>query len=139
MKFNKSLGITLISILAIWVISQCQIADNPIDIPIRIEGKTYQQIQSFGLDIVFDPAVYEYLSIEKGNLTQTWQAIDGNIIEPGRLRIGGYLGDGQGITGDVNGTLAIVKFKVISDFKLENYVDDIKNMEPDSAIVFVTK
>lgn len=126
----------LITMLVVWLF--CQPA-NVIDVPIIIKGNIMQAVQTFGLDVIFDSNIYEYQSTEKGNLTQDWDTVAGNVIEPGRVRVGGYYGSGTVITGNVDGSLAVVRLKFVdSEITLENFVDDIKNMEPEStAVVYI--
>lgn len=135
MKLRKGAiysGIFL-AMLCVWLFCQ---PTTVIDVPITIKGNIVQEVQTFGLDVVFDPNVYEYQGTEKGSLTQDWAQVDGNVIEPGRARVGGYYGSGTVITGNVDGSLAVVKFKFVnSEITLENFVDDIRNMEQASTAV----
>lgn len=135
MKLRKGVmysGIFL-AMLCVWLF--CQPA-NVIDIPIVIKGNIVQEVQTFGLDLVFNPAVYEYQSIERGSLTHDWAQVDANVVGPGRVRIGGYYGSGTVVTGSIDGTLAVVKLRFINgEIVLENFVDDIRNMEQTSTAV----
>lgn len=122
-----------VAMFSIWLF--CQPTDI-IDVPIAIKGNVVQGVQAFGLDLVFNPAVYEYQSIERGSLTQDWAQVDGNLVEPGRVRIGGYYGSGTVVTGSVDGTMAVVRLRFINgEVALENFVDDIRNMELESTAV----
>jgi hypothetical protein len=57
---------------------------------VRIVGNT-SLIDAFGLDLTFDPNMFYYVSTGSGNLTGGWP-VDGNVVSPGRVRIGGYGG-----------------------------------------------
>ena len=136
MKTKWVLFSVLVLSLFAWIL--CQTTSETVDIPINIQGNVVQEITAFGLDVVFDPNVYEFQSITNGSLTQDWGNVDGNIVEAGRLRIGGYAGSGTAIIGNVDGTLAVVMLSISSNVVLENFVDDIKNMEAEStAVVFI--
>lgn len=58
---------------------------------VRILGNT-SLIDAFGLDLTFDPNMFFYVSTSSGDLTGTWGAVDGNVVSPGRVRIGGWGG-----------------------------------------------
>ncbi len=58
---------------------------------VRIVGNT-SLIDAFGLDLTFDPNMFFYVSTSSGDLTGSWGAVDGNVISPGRVRVGGWGG-----------------------------------------------
>ena len=58
---------------------------------VRIVGNT-GLIDAFGLDLTFDPNMFFYVSTSTGDLTGNWALVDGNVVSPGRVRIGGFGG-----------------------------------------------
>jgi hypothetical protein len=58
---------------------------------VRIVGNT-GLIDAFGLDLTFDPNMFVYVNTSSGDLTGSWGAIDGNVVSPGRVRVGGWGG-----------------------------------------------
>lgn len=109
-----------------------------VDIRISCLGAA-QEIKTFGLELTFDPAVFQYERTDKGDLTGSWAAVDGNETSSGKLIVGGFVGSGTPIAIGSNGSLAVVKIKVIysgSDsgfsrqISINNYLDDINSMTP---------
>jgi len=98
-----------------------------------------KEIKTFGLEMTYDPAIFQYESTGKGGLTGSWASVDGNEISPGKLIIGGFAGSGNPVVAGSSGSLAIVKIKVIysgSDsgftrqISIDKYLDDIAGMSP---------
>jgi len=112
-----------------------------VDLKISILGNS-KEIKSFGMKMTFDPAIFQYESAGKGDLTGNWAAVDGNESNPGKLIIGGFMGSGIPVPAGSSGSLAIIKIKVIYDgnddgfsrqFSLKNYIDDIVGMKPEPS------
>jgi hypothetical protein len=112
-----------------------------VDIKISTIGNA-KEIKSFGLEMTFDPAVFQYQSTQKSDLTATWASVDGNEASAGKLRVGGFMGSGTPVQAGTNGGLAIIKIKVIyngnddgfsRDISIKNYLDDINGMKPDPS------
>lgn len=109
-----------------------------VDLKISILGNS-KEMKSFGLEMTFDHAVFKYQSTNKSDLTGSWASVDGNEIISGKLIIGGFMGSGNPIVAGSNGSLAIIKIKVIysgSDsgftrqISINKYLDDIAGMSP---------
>jgi len=49
-----------------------------------------QQIEAFGMDLSFDPAIFQYQDMSRGNLTGDWAEVNGNVTTPGLLIVGGF-------------------------------------------------
>jgi hypothetical protein len=112
-----------------------------VDIQISTIGNA-KEIKSFGLEMTFDPAVFQYQSTQKSDLTATWASVDGNEASPGKVIVGGFMGSGVPVQVGANGSLAIIKIKVIYNgnddgfsraISVKNYLDDIVGMKPDPA------
>jgi hypothetical protein len=112
---------------------------NTITILIDISNNT-QQISAFGLDLIYDSTSFVYKGVEKGSLTSDWSPIEGNEIDSGKIRIGGYAGEGIVIPPSSDGSLVEINVQVKEDlpydkdttvkFKMESYVDDIARFLP---------
>jgi len=70
--------------------------DTIVNVPISITGNE-NEIKVFGLELTFDPNMFEFQSVEKGSLTGSWAAVAGNETTSGTLKIGGFLGAGTSI------------------------------------------
>jgi hypothetical protein len=111
-----------------------------VSFPVAITGNI-KRISVFGLDLTFDPSVFQLHSIVKGSLTGSWTAVDGNEITSGTIRIGGFSGSASAIPVSSVGTIVIVKMKVISTASsnkqtkvwIKNYIDDIQGLTPSST------
>ena len=110
-----------------------------VDVQISTVGNA-KEIKSFGLEMNFDPAVFQYQSTQKSALTASWATVDGNETSPGKVIIGGFMGSGVPVSVGANGGLAIIKIKVIyngnedgfsREILIKNYLDDIGGMKPD--------
>lgn len=103
-----------------------------VEIPINVASN--HPITSFGLDLVYNPECLEYLEILPGASTEGWLGVAGSENEPGRIRIGGFAGDGEPVEG--HGQLAIVTFQCIegacdceSIIEAHDLVDQIAGLE----------
>ena len=112
-----------------------------VDIQISSVGNA-KEIKSFGLEMNFDAAVFQYQSTHKSDLTASWATVDGNEVSPGKVVIGGFMGSGVPVSAGANGSLAIIKIKVIYNgnddgfsraISVKNYLDDIAGMKPDPS------
>lgn len=102
-------------------------------ITVNINSPDVQNIRAFGLEVVFNETTLELAEFDKGSLTEEWYALGGNEIEPGKLIVGGFMGDPRVYTVDGAGGLFSVKFKLLggsSQVRIQNYIDDIKDMNP---------
>lgn len=102
-----------------------------VTIPIDIKGNT-SEISSFGLNMNFDPTMFDYQSVTvaNGSLTGNW-TVGGNADSLGNITIGGYAGMGSIPIGS-QGSIAIVTIRVtcnscsdgqISQITISNLVD----------------
>lgn len=112
-----------------------------VDLNISFIGNS-REIKSFGLEMTFDPAVFQYQGTHKSDLTASWASVDGNETSPGKLIIGGFTGSGNPVPAGSSGSLAIVKIKVIyngsddgfsSSISIKNYSDDIVGLQPEPS------
>jgi len=116
-----------------------------VSISILIKGNL-QDITVFGLDMTFDPNIFQFQSVGKGTLTGNWAAVDGNEISSGTLKIGGFAGSASPISKGSTGSIAIVKLKVISTASsnkqtqicIKNYIDHISGMSPSTTCTTFT-
>jgi len=115
--------------------------DTIVSIPITINGNQ-NELKVFGLELTFDSSMFEFQSVSKGSLTGDWAAVDGNETQAGTVKIGGFAGSGKTIGTGSNGTIAVVKLKVIciscsngqqTQLNINNYTDDISGMTPEPA------
>ena len=112
-----------------------------VDLRISIAGNS-KELKSFGLEMNFDPAVFQYQSTHKSDLTASWATVDGNESSPGKLILGGFMGSGNPVPAGTSGSLATIKMKVIyngnddgfsREISIKNYIDDIGGMKPDPS------
>jgi hypothetical protein len=103
---------------------------------VRIVGNT-SLIDAFGLDLTFDPNMFFYLSTSSGNLTGSWGAVDGNVVSPGRVRIGGW-GGANAIPIGSTGSIVKITLRVncgsctggeSSQICIGDFTDDIVSMQ----------
>jgi hypothetical protein len=94
-------------------------------------------IDAFGLEVVFDPNVFDYDSTSEGSLTSGWITVDGNETSSGVVTVGGF--NTAAIPAGSSGTIAVVRLKVAcgscgngttSDIQIRAYSDDILAMTP---------
>ncbi|MBN1999207.1 S8 family serine peptidase, partial [candidate division KSB1 bacterium] len=76
--------------------------------------KSNTLVDAFGFDVVYDADHLQLSAVEKGDLTQDWIQFQGQEVEAGRIRIGGF--NMNAIESDVSGALARLHFQVICDF-----------------------
>jgi len=102
---------------------------------IQISGNT-QTITAFGLEMSFDPAMFDYLDTGKGSLTGGWGAVAGNLIRSGVVRIGGFGGTSSIRVGS-SGSIAVVRLRVTggaspdgtrTSVSIGSFTDDIVSM-----------
>jgi hypothetical protein len=114
--------------------------NTTVSFPISISGNSVA-IASFGLQLTFDTAMFQYVGTAKGSLTGDWTYIDGNESS-GTVTIGGFAGSGSSVAAGSSGTIAIVTLRVTggsySDGKqslvtIGSYADDISGMNPNPA------
>lgn len=70
---------------------------DKIHIPVNIANND-NQICDFGFDFVFDPSVFDFKEIEKCAAIQDWSTVEWSQIEPGKIRIEGFVGSGTCIS-----------------------------------------
>lgn len=121
-------------------------ADTVVTISIVIQGNT-KEIRVFGLDAAFDAKMFDFQSVAKGDITESWANVDGNEFSPGELKIGGYMGGGTSVPANGKGKLAEFKLKVTgqdyangqqSQVSIKQYTDDITGFKPEPASVAFT-
>lgn len=112
-----------------------------VNITISIKGNL-QEIKAFGLELTFDPNMFQYQSTSSGSLTGSWASVDGNEISSGKLIVGGFTGSGTSIEKGESGSFTVVKFEVIyvgsaesltRQITINHYKDDIVGMKPEPA------
>ena len=108
--------------------------DTIVTITVFIKGNTSPIASAFGLNLSFDPAVFQYQSTSKGTLTSIWAAVDGGA-SGGTVTVGGFRGAGNVISTGSEGSIAVVRFKVIHSggslsrtFTMTNPIDDLSGM-----------
>lgn len=116
-----------------------------VSVPISILGNT-NSISTFGLQLTFDPIMFEYVGTSKGSLTGSWAFVDGNNIS-GTVTIGGFAGSASPIPRGSQGSLAVVTLRVTggsypngqqSQITIRNYTDEIVGMKPEPATTTFT-
>ena len=117
---------------------------DEIEVQVNITGNQCE-ISSFGFDLLFDTGMFTYVGLEgQSTLTADWSMLDGNEINPGQVRIGGYSGTGTNVPTGQNGTLIKIKLEVSgqcgtypdgqqSTITLDSYFDDLTAYLPQSV------
>jgi hypothetical protein len=127
----------------IWISVQPSSAskDTIVNVTVGISGNQ-SEIQVFGLDLHFDPNMFQYDSCDSGNLTGSWAAVAGNEVSAGVVRTGGFAGAAPAIPIGSEGTIAVIRLRVTGDsypngqqsqLEATNYTDHIAGMKPDPA------
>ncbi len=114
-------------------------------ITISVNGNTSPISNAFGLDLNYNASIFQYLSTNKGNLTNSWAMVDGGASS-GTITVGGFRGSGSVISTGSQGSIAVVRFQVIASgssdlatqITLANLIDDISGMITSPASVTFT-
>jgi hypothetical protein len=109
--------------------------DTIVTITVFINGNTSRIDSAFGLNLNYDTSVFQYQNTSKGNLTNSWAAVDGGA-SGGTVTVGGFRGSGNVIPIGSQGSIALVRFKVIHSgssslsrqFTMTNIIDDLVGM-----------
>lgn len=100
-----------------------------------------KSISAFGLQLIFDTSMFEYVGTNKGSLTGGWAYVDGSPSS-GTATVGGFAGGGDSIAAGSSGTLAVVVLRVTggaysngqqSTITIRSYTDDIAGMKSEPA------
>ena len=119
--------------------------NTTVSFPVSISGNS-RAISSFGLQLTFDTAMFQYVATSKGSLTGDWTYIDGNASS-GTVTLGGFAGSGTTIATGNSGTIVIVTLRVTggtygdgqpSVVTIRSYADDIAGMTPEPATTTFT-
>lgn len=104
-----------------------------VTLSINVSGNT-SEIKVFGLEVHFDPGIFNYQSTATGSLTGGWAAVGGNEISTGTIKIGGFSGSGSSVGVGSSGTIATVTLQVTggaaaggtkTQLSINNFSDDI--------------
>ncbi len=115
--------------------------DTTIAVAILI-AENSEEVRVFGLEMSFDPQMFQYQDVASGNLTGSWTAVDANEVSPGTLRIGGFVGGGSALSVDSQGALALVRLKVTaanssnnqqSQICVNHFTDGLSGFQPSPA------
>jgi hypothetical protein len=115
--------------------------DAEVTVTLSIKANN-KEIKVFGFDLTFETKMFTLLSVGKGDLTSSWAAVDGNEIESGKVRIGGFTGSGSPLPVNSDGSFVKIKFKVTggnsndgtqSQLCAKDYSDDISGLIPEPA------
>ncbi len=97
-------------------------------VELTYDGKT--PLETFGFDMTFDAARLAYNTLSTaGSLTNDWSGVQGNLQSAGRVRVGGFKGEGTPV--EDSGNLLFVAFDVLTstggefNVTVENPVDDL--------------
>ena len=121
------------------------VTGTTVNCPIAIQGNV-ADLSAFGLQLVFDTNMFEYVGINKGSLTGDWTYIDGNNVS-GTVTIGGLSGTGSTIPTGSSGTIVIVVLRVTggsypngqqSTITIQAYMDDVAGLTPEPATATFT-
>jgi hypothetical protein len=119
--------------------------DMTIDVAVLI-AENSEQVRVFGLEMSFDPQLFQYQEVASGNLTGSWTAVDANEVSPGILRIGGFAGGGSAISVGSQGALVLIRLKVAatnsssqqSQICANHFTDDLSSFQPAPACTTFT-
>jgi len=98
-----------------------------VQIPVRIQIAP-NEVYSFGFEVTYDASVLEYIDLVPGDLAKSFETVEAYLMEPGKLRIGGYT-DKNNISQGASGDLVWLKFKVIDGQKNNCYPLQLANLE----------
>lgn len=117
-----------------------------VTISVKIKGNS-KEIKAFGLEFTFSTAMFEYQSVSKGDLTEGWTSVGGNVVSSGTVRVGGYAGGASPIPKWSIGSIVKVILKVTgsgctdgqqSQINIQNCIDDIAGMAIESPSITFT-
>ncbi len=116
-----------------------------VTVTVSIIGNTSSIPSAFGLVLHYDAAIFQYQGTSKGSLTSSWAAVDGGA-SAGTLTVGGFRGSGGIIPIGSQGSVAVVRFKVIysgttdrtTQITMNNLIDDFSGMTAKPASVGFT-
>lgn len=120
--------------------------DTTIAVAVLI-AENSEEVRVFGLEMSFDPQIFQYQEVATGNLTGSWTAVDANEVSPGILRIGGFAGGGSPIPVDSQGAIALVRLNVTavnssnnqqSQICVSHFTDDLSVFQPQPACATFT-
>jgi hypothetical protein len=148
----QQVGVTL-QVNAVPTDNEISVSCNPnqgntgatINGPIAILGNI-NSLSAYGLQLTFDPNMFEYVGTNKGSLTGDWSYIDGNNVS-GTVTIGGLTGSGTTIPAGSSGTIAVIVLRVTggsygngqqSTMTIRTYTDDVAGMKPEPATTMFT-
>jgi len=114
-------------------------------ITISVNGNTSPISNAFGLELNYSNSIFQYLSTSKGNLTSSWAMVDGGASS-GTITVGGFRGSGSVIPTGSQGSIAVVRFRVIASGSsdqatqiiIDSLIDDISGMTANPASVTFT-
>lgn len=106
-----------------------------VTITILVDGNTSPIANAFGLELHYNTSIFQYLSTSKGTLKSSWAAVDGGASS-GTITVGGFRGSGSIISTGSQGSIAVVRLRVISastadqttQITMNNLIDDIAGM-----------
>ncbi|MBA7692729.1 hypothetical protein ES703_101296 [subsurface metagenome] len=117
-----------------------------VTIPVVINGNI-TEIRAFGLELTYDPTMFVYQNVSKGDLTEDWGVVDGNEISSGTVIIGVLAAQADPISAGGVGSIVKVTLKVTctgcingqqSQICIQNYTDDIAGMTPQPSCAIFT-
>jgi hypothetical protein len=118
--------------------------DTIVTITVFINGNTSPISSAFGLELHYNTSIFQYLDTSKGDLTGSWAAVDGGA-SAGTITVGGFRGSGSVIPVGSQGSIAIVRLKVIysgssqsTQITISNLIDDISGMKINPGSVTFT-
>ncbi len=118
-----------------------------VTVTVSIKGNTSPISNGFGLDLQYDASIFQYQNTSRGTLTGSWAAVDGGTSS-GKVIVGGFRGSGTILSTGKQGSIAVVKLKVIyngaadksTNITIGNLVDDISGMTiKPSSVLFTYK